>query len=103
MTDFTKEQKERFVYILKKAKRLINKGSSTSLGKPNYICIATIDAAYDEDGDLLRKEIARRLEGHTCLEYWLVSKGIKEEEQSHYLLQQHRIKWMNLMIKEFSK
>ena len=103
MTEFTKEQKEGFVCILNKAKRLINKGSSTSLGKPKYICIAIIDASYDEDGDLLRKEIARRLEGHTCLEDWLVSKGIKEEAQSLYLLQQHRIKWMNLMIKEFSQ
>ena len=103
MTKFTKEQKERFVYILKKAKRLINKGSSSSLGKPRYICMAIMDASYDEDGDLLRKEISRRLEGHTCLEDWLVSKGIKEEAQSLYLLQQHRIKWMTQMIKEFSK
>lgn len=103
MTKFTKEQKERFVYILNKAKRLINKGSSTSLGKPKYICIAIMDASYDEDGDLLRKEISRRLEGHTCLEDWLVSKGIKEEVQTHYLLQQYRIKWMKLMIKEFSQ
>ena len=103
MTKFTKEQKERFVYILKKAKRLINKGSSSSLGKPKYICMAIMDASYDEDGDLLRKEISRRLEGHTCLEDWLVSKGIKEEAQSLYLLQQHRIKWMTQMIKEFSK
>ena len=103
MTKFTKEQKEDFVYILNKAKQFINKGSSTSLGKPKYICVAIMDATFTETGSLLRKEIARRLEGHLCLEDWLVSKGIKEEAQSLYLLQQHRIKWMNLMIKEFSK
>lgn len=103
MTEFTKEQKERFVYILNKAMRLINKGSSTRLGKPKYICIAIKEDSYDEDVRLLRKEISRRLEGHHCLEDWLVSKGIKEEAQSLYRLQQHRIKWMTLMIKEFSQ
>lgn len=103
MTEFTKEQKESFVYILSKAKRFINKGSSAGSAKPIYLCIAIMDACYNEHSRLLRKEIARRLEGHHCLEEWLVSKGIEKEAQSLYLLQQHRIKWMNQMIKEFSK
>ena len=103
MTKFTKEQKESFVYILSKAKQLINKGSSTNSEKSIYICVAIMDASFSEHGSLLREEIARRLEGHHCLEEWLVSKGIEKEAQSLYLLQQHRIKWMNLMIKEFSK
>lgn len=78
----------------------------TSKGKSRYICFAvhTTRAPLFVKDYISGKIIMARLEGQASLNGWLISKGvhITQYAEPKRLMQQHRIAWVQKLIKEFS-
>lgn len=71
-----------------------------------YICYI-LERNYDtvksyNINNRAKKIIIERLEGHGCLEEWLMTKGVPENDLTDENVQSHRIKWLERLSYEFS-
>lgn len=80
-------------------------------GKMNYICwaIQNGDTMYRRSGlesrgaSLAMHVIHDRIRSEYTLVDWLAMRGISRSELTHKRVQIHRHKWLQMLIKEFSK
>lgn len=94
-----------FVMALKIAKR--------DLHRFGFICNAlpgsrfrkqdNFTPALQDAGDMLRELIMSRLEGQATVDGWLISKVGVPQRLLYKHITEYRIRWLNSLIKEFSK
>jgi hypothetical protein len=110
---FTKRQCRQLVDAFRKTRAVIEPMSD----RPNhhaFICLALEDLAdegeiTDETALLAQTEVIEaRLNGAYTLNTWLVRQGAVDEREArndpehHSRVNQHRLAWLDLLIKEFS-
>lgn len=102
---FTARECRQIVHALRLAKRRI------TIGVSRFICIALDDLV--NSGDIQEatcclvqgRIIMRRLRPYASLDSWIIAKVATErggDDAFEKAVRQHRIKWLDLMIKEFS-
>lgn len=106
---FSKADRLKIAKAFKDAKAFLWDGNGIRpRGKQTFICFALEEAmfcgtpAYDAYQSAI-SVIALRLRPHTSLTSWLSAQFIPSHDLTCPRLQAHRLAWLDLLIKEFSK
>ena len=102
---YTQEQKQRMAEAFRKAAAVLTLENTPGYDvRRTYICLALDDAESDyRTVERCRKLIEQRLGQYPTLDTWLMEEAkIPRTELTFEAVQQHRLAWLKLLIKEFS-
>lgn len=102
---YTLAERKLIADTLRKAKKYLWDGVSPPYGKNAYICYAVSDTAGNDYKlyQLVTGLILNRLGNHAFVTGWLSAQGIPQEQLTKPNVQAYRKRWMNALIREFSR